>query len=481
MTGNPFSGLGRVGWMEFWSHLKSPRLIVLVALFALLVFGASYGLSQTPSFGPSNSAFLAGHPAIRNESGVNHYFVVAWDGDIRGTPQGGKTFSVYAANLTPFGPQDRQLLANLTTNATGWISLDVTASYSENTTFVIESASSSQGQPFGMEMSYVFFDPTLLNRTFSASGVGTSYSSGPMGTESLFYTHVTTIEGFPATAADVYLNDTLVGHPDENGFVSASLPPGPHTIRIAFGAYEETYPVSGQPDYGPVYQTGADYVLLTLTSFLSLLLPIAAIAVSFDAVARERAQGSLEVLLARKVRREGIATGKFLGAFAAVALPVSAVLLAGVGILTWASGKSPTGSLVGAVIVGSLFLVAVYVLIMLIFSTVAKSVGTAVIFGVVVWFFFNVIFSFLTVFIMFSSGGSFFDPATYRLLVTVQLFDPNTVYQMLVSLAVPSTGGTGGLVPTGYITASSVVVAAVAWVVVLLVVALVVFRKRAES
>ena len=478
MTGNPFVGTARVGWMEFWSHLKSPRLIILIVLFALLVFGASYGLSQSPTMGFTNPAYLFGHPAIRNETDGTHYLVIVWVADVRGTPMAGILLSLYNASFEPYGGGTRTLIENLTTNSTGWASADLGTSFPSNTSFVLQSES---GGAYLMGMTYVSFDQTLSNRTFTLGAISTSSTIGPTGSVTIFYTHVLTTTGYPATGANVYLNDTSEGHPDANGFFSTSLAPGPQTVRITYNGYEESYMVMGNTNAGPTYQNGADVVLLTVTTFFGLLLPIAAIAISFDAVARERAQGSLEILLAQRVRREGILLGKFLGAFASVALPVTVVLLAGVGILTAVSDKAPTGTFVVAVVASSLFLVAVYTLLMLLFSTVAKSVGTAVVFGVVLWLFFNLFFSFVTTFVLFSSGGSFFNPGTYGTLVVLQLFDPNTLFSMLVSLAIPSSGGYSGLVPIGYVSTATVVGAAVLWVAVLLVLTLFVFHKKAES
>jgi ABC-type transport system involved in multi-copper enzyme maturation permease subunit len=478
MTGNLFAGTARVGWMEFWSYLKSPRLLILVVLFALLVFGASYGLSQSPTSGLGSPTYIFAHPAIRNEIGADHYLVFAWVADIRGTPVAGMSLSVYRINVSVSGGENRQSLENVSTNSTGWVSVDVGATFPENATFVLESG---LGGGYLTGTAYASFNQGLLNRTFTLGAVGTSTEPGPLGTETVFYTHIMTTDGYPAIGAEVSLNDTLAGRADSNGYFTMSLSPGEHTVRISYGGYEESYTVAGQTNTGPIYQNGADAVLLTVTSYFGSLLPIVAIAVSFDAVARERAQGSLEILLAHRIRREGILIGKFLGAFASVALPITGVLLSGVGILAAVSGKAPTASFAAVVVLASLFLVAVYVLLMLLFSTLAKSVGTAVVFGVGVWLFFNLFFGFIAGFVLVSSGRSLLDPGAYGLLVTVQLFNPIAVFQMLVSLAIPSTGGYAGLVPTGYVSTSSIVAAAMLWVVILLLLAIYVFRRKAES
>ena len=310
-------------------------------------------------------------------------------------------------------------------------------------------------------------------------------SSGPFGTESSYSFQVMTTDGYPATAADVYLDDNLTGHPDANGFFSGPLPEGDHTINITYNGYGQSSQLQAMPSSGPQYENGADAVLIGLANgFMGLILPVMAIAVSFDAIARERTQGSLEILLARRVSREGILAGKFLGTFAAIALPVVAVLLAGVAIVTSVSGRAPTTTFALAVFGASLFLVAVYVLLMLLFSSLAKSVGTAVVFGVVTWLFFNLVFSFITTFLLLSSGGLYFSSSFYSTLLTTYLFDPNTVFQLILGATVPTTGG-GGLygivIPTGYLATEAIALAAVLWIAIPLVLTLLVFRKKAES
>ncbi len=483
MTGNPFVGTARIGWMEFWSHLKSPRLIVLVVLLSLLMFGVAYGMTQTASPGFSSSSSLSVYPAIRNESGTNHYIVIGWVADDRGVPKPGVSISVYLQDPTnPSFNGTGTLITTLQTNGSGFVSYDVGTTRPENVSYAMQYGNFGFGSAFFGTSQYPPWPP---GATFMLGRFTYGSSSGPFGTESSFSFQVMTTDGLPATAADVYLDGNLSGHPDANGFYIAPLPQGSHTVNISYAGYEQGQELREIPPSGPQYENGADAVLISLVGgFMGLILPIMAIAVSFDAIARERAQGSLELLLARRVRREGILAGKFLGAFASIALPVVVVLLAGIAFVTSASGRAPTTTFAMAVFGASLFLIAVYVLLMLLFSTLAKSVGTAVVFGVVAWLFFNLIFSFLTMFLLLSSGGMYFSPGFYSTLLTTYLFDPNTVYQLLLGAAVPTTGG-GGLfgivIPTGYLAVETIVVAAALWIVIPLVLTILLFRRKAES
>ncbi len=478
MIDNPFVGTARIALMEFWTHLKSPRLLILVVLFALLVFGASYGLSQSPGGGFTNQPSLTTHPAIRNESGVDHYLAIGWVADVRGVPRAGVNVSLSELNFSsvqgPYQQPPETFLGSQDTNATGFVVFDVGTSAPENITYLLR-----WGPQY---LNSVTFPGGPPNATFTAS-VGSYGFSSPSGSESAATVHVLTTDGYPASGADISLDGIEQGHPDANGFLSVPLPEGQHTLNVSFRNYTGSNFVFGSNFGGPAFENGADAVLIGLVfTFMPLILPIVAIAVSFDAIARERAQGSLELLLTRRVRREGILVGKFLGAFASIALPVVAVLVGGIGILTVVSGRAPTAGFAAAVVGASLFLLAVYVLLMLLFSTLAKSVGTAVVFGVVVWLFFNILFSFITIFLLFAAALNPTTPEFYGTLVSVLLFDPNLVYQMLVSAAAPAAGGGNiGLVPTGYLSAASLVVAAILWIAVPLLLTILVFRRKAEG
>ncbi len=486
MSGNPFVGTARIGWMEFWTHLKSPRLIICVVLLALVMFGVAYGMTQRASPGPGTYTSINVYPAIRNESGTNHYLAVGWVADERGVPQSGISVDIYLQDWRkPSFNGTGTLLTSLATNTSGFVSYDAGTTYPENVSYAMQyvrygttvMGSASFGSPQ--------YPPWGPNATFQTGRFSWGSTSGPFGTETSYPFQVMTTDGLPATAADVYLDGNLTGHPDANGYFSRPLPAGNHWVNITYGGYVQSTPLQGTTTTGPEYTNGADAVLIGLVgSFMGLILPVMAIAVSLDAIARERAQGSLELLLVRRVRREGILAGKFLGAFTAIALPVIVVLLAGIAVVTSVSGRAPTTTFALAVFGASFFLIAVYVLLMLLFSSLAKSVGTAVVFGVVAWLFFNLIFSFITEFLLLSSGGFYFSSSFYTTLLTTYLFDPNTVFQLILGAAVPATGG-GGLygivIPTGYLAVEVIALAAVLWIAVPFVLTIFVFRRKAES
>ncbi len=225
---------------------------------------------------------------------------------------------------------------------------------------------------------------------------------------------------------------------------------------------------------------GPDALLLFLgVELINLFAPIIAIAMSYDAVAKERMQGSLELLLARPASRTGIAVGKFIGSFLSVGLPMLGILLGALVGVAGVSGKWPDATFAAAFVVGTLGLIAAYVLIMQIFSTLARSAGTAILSALVVWLVFNIAWSlvFLAVETAFHIQGG--TPEAFSLSTATSLFNPNLVYTLFVTTFAPSSvlglfGNTGG----GDFPVWTWPVVMLVWIVVLLVAAVVVFRKR---
>ena len=151
----------------------------------------------------------------------------------------------------------------------------------------------------------------------------------------------------------------------------------------------------------------------------------AILVITFDAVSKEKVQGTLDLLLSRPVSRTGVLIGKFLGAFGAVAFPLTAVNLGAIGVLSATSGESPTGSFAAAFLGYSLVLVAMYVLLQLIVSSVAETSGNTVLFGVLVWLLFNVLYNVLTLMISLAIPD---DAAQFQFSQYSGLGSPSAIY-----------------------------------------------------
>ncbi|MBO3803886.1 MAG: ABC transporter permease, partial [Candidatus Brockarchaeota archaeon] len=98
------------------------------------------------------------------------------------------------------------------------------------------------------------------------------------------------------------------------------------------GAYQANLSYQGQVE---LYGKGEGAEPTPLTAFSSSVwavangaLPLLSVISAFDAIARERRAGTMQLLLARSTSRGAIVVGKFLGGFALVAAAsISAVLI----------------------------------------------------------------------------------------------------------------------------------------------------------
>jgi ABC-type transport system involved in multi-copper enzyme maturation permease subunit len=294
--------------------------------------------------------------------------------------------------------------------------------------------------------------------------------------------HVANREGVPVVAR-IYINETFVTSTDDRfGFARLEAPPGPFNFTVEVAGERQTLRLSSQPPpFSPLF-TGPDFVLFLIAGgFAPFVLPIFAIVLTFDAVSKERVQGTIDLLLSRPVTRAGTLLGKLAGTFAAVAVPITTVNLAGIGVLAAVSSRAPTWSFAYAFLGLALLLVAFYVLLQLTLSTLAKTSGTAVLFGILLWLAFNVLYPVVTLVLsalLFSSGPE----AQFRFLQLSVLGNPSQLYQQLVAFAAPRDIASGfGQFGGTALDLSVVASAAVVWLALLLTLALWTFHRRAAE
>jgi len=160
-----------------------------------------------------------------------------------------------------------------------------------------------------------------------------------------------------------------------------------------------------------------------------------AVLMAFDGVSKDRASGMLEVQLAQPMPRAHQAAALIIGHAQAILLPVYALLLITVVVVNLRMDAWPslTEMLVYAVSTG--LIVLWYTLFALLASTTAREQGTAVAFGVGVWFFFTFLWALITSMVAYASGvsvGEANDPAWVALEGMLDLLSPNGVYHHLL-------------------------------------------------
>jgi len=460
-----FRGAGIVATRDLASNLKSVRVIVVTVLTLLVMLGAAFGLSGLAPTGPGaryeHVAWV--HSADVDDNGTYDGLVV-WVSDGFGVPQAGVDMALGEPDQGDvFVERETRI-----TNASGWVAFrDLGPGWYPLEMRIGDLALTSFGlvtwtpYPVGLSTSFRQFDLV---------------GDGAMRDARL---QVVVPSGQPAAEAEILLNGTAQGRPDANGYWGARLDPGDYRINVTYGGEDVglTFYVT-EPTVLLPFLSGPDSVLAFLAfGLMGLFAPIVAIAVSYDALAKERLQGSLELLLVRPASREGLAIGKFLGTFLSVALPMFAVLLASLAGIAALTGRAPDAGFAGAFVLATLALLATYILIMQIFSTFVKSPGTAILSAILVWLVFNVIWSLVVLLVTAALGIETATPEYFAISAATSLLNPSGVYSLtLLAFLPPSVTFLGG--GTGSLPDWSGPLAFAVWIAALLVLAVVLFRKK---
>jgi len=459
-----FRGSLIVAKRDLAANTKSVRVVVISILTLLILVGAAFGISGLSPLGPgTQNEFVMWAYAVYPNRTAGLADAVIWVSDAFGSPRAGT--AVYLGEPYIEGTFVFRVKKTNLTDADGWVRFfDLpTGAYPLE---ILEG---------GFTYTASVFVAAPPSQNFTAT-VQTFDLIGDLSFRDLAV-HALRADGRPSVGAEVLLDEIPAGRTNGYGFYTQRLSPGTYNVTVVYEG--ETTPTQRvfvrEPQTVLPFQRGPDGVLYFLALLMGFFGPILAIAVSYDALAKERMQGSLELLLVRPASRTGLALGKFLGSFLSIALPMLAVILGAVAGIVGLTGKWPTPGFLGAFALATLALVATYALIMQIFSTVVKSPGTAILSAVMVWLVFNVIWN--VVFVVVSAalnvqGGT---QAAFLLSAITSLFNPTGVYQITILAAAPTAlfGGSGAGLPDW-----SGPVAFVLWIVVLLVLAVVLFQKK---
>lgn len=472
--GDAFRGALTVAARDLRSNARGLKMWLISGLTLLAVLGSAFGIgaivSQAPPLAAQYHMWASPYWPDANGSAPG---IEVWVSDYLGSPHAG--FPVVLGNKYT-NPFNKTFVANTTasTNATGWL---LFPNLGPGEWPLLFQAGALRPPPLEIVLTSVR-PPYNLSVDFERFDVLGDGAARDLALQARW------ANGTPVVGATVTVNGTTapLGSTNAFGFLAHRFSDGVYTVRVAkAGSYQEyELTVRRNPLAVLPLLQGPDALLLFLgVELMNLFAPILAIAMSYDAVAKERMQGSLEILLAHPASRAGIAVGKFLGSFLSVGLPIIGILLGAFVGVAGVSGQWPDATFAAAVVVGTLGLVACYVLIMQIFSTLARSAGTAILSAIVVWFVFNVVWVlvFLTVQAAFHIETG--TPEAFRLSGVTSLFNPNTVYTLFVEAFMPpSVLGLFGTTGTGDLPDWIGAVAMLVWIVLLMAIAVHVFRKR---
>ncbi|MFP4474543.1 MAG: ABC transporter permease [Desulfatibacillaceae bacterium] len=132
--------------------------------------------------------------------------------------------------------------------------------------------------------------------------------------------------------------------------------------------------------------------LFSLIQFIALFGPLLGLILGFDAVNRERSQGTLAKILAQPIYRDAVITGKFLAGALVLATSLAAIFLLVTGLSMAVFGLVPSSGEVMRLAVFyiiSVFYVALWLAVSILFSILFRGIATSAMAAVAVWIFFT--------------------------------------------------------------------------------------------
>jgi ABC-type transport system involved in multi-copper enzyme maturation permease subunit len=137
--------------------------------------------------------------------------------------------------------------------------------------------------------------------------------------------------------------------------------------------------------------------------------------------------------------------------------------------------KSPHGELVVGFLVYSIILLAIYILLQQIFSTLAKTTGTAILSGIAIWLIFFMFWGLLSIAIGAAAGMQFGSDEWIILSNRMSLFNPSGAYTLAMGLLLPDSTGALG------IESWMPMVSMVIWFIVMFFLATEIFVRKADQ
>jgi len=130
--------------------------------------------------------------------------------------------------------------------------------------------------------------------------------------------------------------------------------------------------------------------LFSMVQFVAFFGPLIGLVLGFDAINRERAQGTLVKIVSQPIYRDAVINGKFLAGTTTIALMIGAIVLViagfGLALLGIVPGAEEVWRLIIYVIV-SVFYISFWLGLAILFSIAFRSVATSALASVALWIF----------------------------------------------------------------------------------------------
>jgi ABC-2 type transport system permease protein len=165
-----------------------------------------------------------------------------------------------------------------------------------------------------------------------------------------------------------------------------------------------------------------------------------AVLLSYDAVSRERASGVLELRLSQPMPRAHQSLAMILGSWKAILIPTWILLIISVFIVRYRVGEWISFADFIVYFSSTALILLWYILFTLLASSYTREQGTAISFGVGMWFLFTFLWALITTMVAFASGvsiGQENDASWIMLEGALDLLSPNGVYHHLLETRLP--------------------------------------------
>jgi ABC-type transport system involved in multi-copper enzyme maturation permease subunit len=433
-------GIFIIARTDMIAHLKSPRMAVLMIIFVLAVFGGAYvfaGLAVSSSeIQPPE--FLVWTFIVDYDDGANPDDALIITTDTDGRPVGDVEISMFNLNGTPVRSErtdanGRAVFFNL--------SIDDFQNF-------INSEKGDYRNPYR---------PLIISLTQVSQVQG----------ELQLYTQVQATDLDKDNVRDdvavIVLDSELL--PLANVKITPKFDNNPVIYTNGYGISKDFNLLKGKYDYdiesndiiikeqleiqsddtdieNLLQLKGPDDVLMQVAGlFMGMVIPIIAIGISFDSISREKISRSIIFLLSRPIGKRSIALGKFMGSLIAISIPLTLVSLIAVGIISSVTSESPSAGFVAGFIVVTIAFLTLFILLQQIFSTLARTTGTAILAGLGIWLFFYMFFGLIILGINAAMGNQLYSQQYFEVANVMSLLSPNGIYSFMINAISPTTGG----------------------------------------
>ena len=422
-------------------------------MLALAVLGGTYAITPGPISPTSVPKFVTYNLGYYPDLNATHPALAAFIASPTGDHLSGINVQLVKETGQRFGPTGTrfQLLQTNSTDSSGWVrfnklwtsypnsSLGLVYPDLKGSYFCCVSTAAAISPPYkntGDAMWHVLSLGDSSKKTLSL--VFTDTMGQPLSSADVLVWRVpnaTSLQGpyDKQSPPDGWTTKYKIGMTDSSGFFINPQPydnwpylshvmKGGLNSTFLFGSFDTTTPISG-PDTGLAFAA---------VLFVPTILPIVSLALAYDAISREKSEGTLDLLLSKPVSRLGVALGKILGVVGSELVPLLIVVSSSAGLAWGIAGAAPSGSLVFGLLGSAVYLVLAYSLLFLAVSSLSRSLGSALLTSVLLFLMFGFFWSLITTLIANLAGPSG-SVAWFQTYTTMPLFSPTGVYQQLLS------------------------------------------------